>query len=167
MAGRPRPGDVAGHRPLLQPPPARRIGAQRGGAGERERQALDGDRAEHDAGGDAVVQRRLVGVDHRVGQPADPGHDRDRAVAQAVELGQAAGLEARGHQDGVAAALHQVGERLVVAEHAADPAGMGQRRGATARLQRRLAGAQHGELAAMGEQGRQGAPAAGRAPSAR
>ena len=79
----------------------------------------------------------LVGVDHRVGQAADPGHDRDRAVAQAVELGQAAGLEARRHEDGVAAALQQVRERLVVAEHAADPAGMGHGRGAEARLQRR------------------------------
>ena len=65
----------------------------------------------------------IVGVDHRVGEAADAGDDRHAAVAQAVELGQAAGLEARRDQDGVAAGLHQVRQRLVVADDGADPAG--------------------------------------------
>ena len=157
MPRRPLPGHVAGHRPLLQPPPGSRVGPQRRGAGEREAQALDGHRREHDAGGDAVVQCGLVGVDHGVGEPADARHDRDGAVAQAVELGEAAGLEARGHQDGVGPALQQVGERLVIAEDAADPAGMRLRRRGEARLDGRVARAQDRQLAAMGQQRRQGA----------
>lgn len=51
---------------------------------------------ELEAGGDPGVQGGDVCVDHGVGEPADPGHDRHAAVAQPVELGQAAGLEPRG-----------------------------------------------------------------------
>ena len=89
-------------------------------------------------------------------KPADAGHDRDRAVAQAVELGQAAGLEARGHEDRVAR-RPAAGARAARHSRTRSRPGRGgpvPRR--EAGLERRLAGAQHRELAAMGEQGRQG-----------
>ncbi|NJO38469.1 MAG: hypothetical protein HC871_13760, partial [Rhizobiales bacterium] len=89
---------------------------------ERRPQLGDAVRREVKAGGDPVGERRLVGVDHRVGKAADPRHDRHAAIAQTVELGEAAGLEAGRDQDGVGARLELVGERLVIAEHGADPA---------------------------------------------
>ena len=57
--------------------------------------------------------RGVVGVDDRVGKAADARHHRHAAIAQAIELGQAAGLEARRHQDRVGAALEQMRQRLV------------------------------------------------------
>ena len=86
----------------------------RGGSPRRSASAVAG--ANCDAGGDARLERRLVGVDHRVGEAAGARDDRHAAVAQAVELGQPAGLEARRDQDRVAAALHQVRQRLVIAD---------------------------------------------------
>ena len=61
-----------------------------------------------------------------------------RAVAQGAKLRQAAGFEARGHQQGVATGLDQVGERLIVADDAADPAEMGRGRGGEGVFQRRV-----------------------------
>ena len=116
-----------------------------GGAADRAGEGCRVDRGELEAGGDAGVQRRDVGVDHRVGEAAGAGDDRHAAVAQAVELGQAAGLEARRDEDGVAAALHRVRERLVVADDDADPAGIlgGERQ--EGRLEPGVAAAEHRE----------------------
>ena len=102
---------------------AARVAHERGGAADGAGERCGVDRGELEAGGGAGVQRGDVGVDHRVGEAAGAGDDRHAAVAQAVELGEAAGLEARGDEDGVAAGLHQVGERLVVADDDADAAG--------------------------------------------
>ena len=68
----------------------------------------------NETGGAAVIQRLQIGVDHGVGQAPDAAHQRQAAVFQAVELGQAAGLEARGNQGDVAAAKDAVRQRLVV-----------------------------------------------------
>ena len=73
------------------------------------------------------------------------GDDRHAAVAQAVELGQAAGLEARRDQDGVAAALHGVRQRLVVADDDADPARVLGGEGEEGGLEPGVAAAEHGE----------------------
>ena len=97
--------------------------------------ALDGQ--ELDAGRDAGVERGVVGVDDRVGKAADPRDHRHAAVAQAVELGQPAGLEARGHENGVGAALQQVRQRLVIAGDDADPAAMARGGGMERALERR------------------------------
>ena len=56
------------------------------------------DGRELEAGGGPRRHRRLVGVDDRVGEPADAGDDRHAAIAQPVELGQPARLEARGDE---------------------------------------------------------------------
>ena len=63
----------------------------------------------------ARLDRRLVGVDDRVGQPADAADQRHAAIAQAVKLGQPARLEARRHQHHVGAALDQMAQLLVIA----------------------------------------------------
>ena len=53
----------------------------------------------------------LVVAPDRVDEPAGGAHDRQRPVAQAVHLVQAAGLEARRHDEEVGARLDPVGER--------------------------------------------------------
>jgi hypothetical protein len=80
---------------------------------------------ELDAGADALGPRHLVGVDDGVGEAADPRDDRHAAVAQGVELGQAAGLEPRREQQRVCPGLDEMAEFLVIADDAADPAGIG------------------------------------------
>ena len=68
---------------------------------------------EHEAG---AVAGALVVVDHGVGEAAGRAHDRQRPVAQAVHLVQAARLEARRHQEEVAAGLDAVRPRVVEAD---------------------------------------------------
>ena len=96
MPGRPGPGHVAGHRPLLQPPPARRIGAaaRRRGRARHCRLSTVGGPNTMPVATPSSSAASLASITVSA-KPADPGHDRDGAVAQAVELGQAAGLEAR------------------------------------------------------------------------
>ncbi len=108
------------------------------------------------AGRDARRQRRLVGVDHGVGEAADARHQRRRAIAQRAELRQAAGLEARRHDEEIDAGLDQMRERLVIADDAADL-----RRDSAAAMARkpcssmRLARAEQRQLAAALDQARQ------------
>ena len=61
--------------------------------------------------GGAGGQRLLVEVGDRVDQPAGGPHDRHRAVLEAVQLVQPAGLEAAGHDEDVGAGLDPVGQR--------------------------------------------------------
>ena len=75
-----------------------------------------------EAGGNAGIERRVIGIDHRIGKTAGARHHGHAAIAQAIELGQAAGLEARRHQDGVCARLQQMREALVIADDDADAA---------------------------------------------
>ena len=107
---------------------------------------------ELEAGRDARPDRRLVGVDHRIGEPAGACDDRHAAIAQAVELGQPARLEARRDEDRVAAALHGVRQALVIADDHADPAAMAGRAGKQRALQRMVAGAEHRKLGAGRDQ---------------
>ncbi len=69
--------------------------------------------------------------------------DRHAAVAQAIELRQAAGLEARRDDDGVAAGLHEVRHRLVIADGDADAAGMAGGGGQQRAFERRIAGTEN------------------------
>src|SRR5262249_25899313 len=65
---------------------------------------------------------RDVGIDDRVGETADARDNRHAPIAQPIELGKSAGLEAGGNDDRIASALHYVCERLVIADHHPDPA---------------------------------------------
>ncbi len=69
-----------------------------------------------EAGGRARVQRGRCCVDDGVGQTAGAAHHGQGAVTQAVDLIQAAGLEARRHQEDVGAGLDAVREVLVVTD---------------------------------------------------
>ena len=86
------------------------------------------DRRELQAGGAIGQHRHFIGVDDGVGEAADARDDRHRAIAHRAKLGQAAGLEARGHQNGVGAGLDEMGEALLIAEMDADPPRMVLRR---------------------------------------
>ena len=73
-------------------------------------------------GGDRGGERRVIGIDDRIGEAADTRHHRHAAIAQAIELRQPAGLEARRQHDRIGAALDQMRERLVEAGDDADAA---------------------------------------------
>ncbi len=87
-------------------------------------QRVGGEGLEDEAGG-VGVEGLQARVGHRVGQPADPPHQRQRAVGEAVELGQPQGSKSGGHHDHVAAGDQAVGEGLVVAEAHCDRGGAG------------------------------------------
>ncbi len=78
----------------------------------------------HEPGRDTCRDGSLVCVDHRIRQSTGSGDDRHAAIAQTVELGQPAGFEARWDEDRVGAALHQMRQRLIIADHDADAAAM-------------------------------------------
>ena len=84
-----------------------------------------------------------IGVDDGIGQPTRPRHHWHTAISEAVELGEAAGFEATGNEDGIAAALHQMRQRLVIADAHADAARMAFGGVAKPCLQCRIAGTQH------------------------
>ena len=92
---------------------------------------------------------RVPGL-HGVGEPAGAVHDGHRAVAQAVELVEAAGLVARRHEEHVGARLDQVGEVVVEAAVETDLAREGALQAAEHVLEPRLAAAEHHQLKARG-----------------
>ncbi|CAI8393848.1 MAG: Uncharacterised protein [Synechococcus sp. MIT S9220] len=51
---------------------------------------------------------------HRIHQPADLAHHRHAAVAHRIELANAAGFKAAGHQEGIASCIDQTRESVVV-----------------------------------------------------
>ncbi len=68
-------------------------------------------------------------VDHRVGKPARPAHDRHRSVAQGVHLRQTARFEPRRHQEQVAPRVDPMRQRLVEPIHEDQALGVTRRRG--------------------------------------
>ena len=147
--------------------PELRLAVEAGRAADGAFQHRLAHRGELQAGAQALGDGHGIGVDHRVGQPADPRDHGQRPIAQRAELGEAAGLVARGHQQRIDAALDQMGEALVIADVAADAAGILIGGVAEAALQPALAGAQQGELGPFLQQDRQARPAEDRIPSAR
>ena len=121
-------------------------------APELVRFSLDG--CELDARADTRSQRHGVGVDDRIGESADPRNHRDGAVAKRAELCQAAGLEARRHEQRIGAALDDMRKRLVVADHGGDTARMPACGGHNASFERFFAGAQYRDLCAACGDGR-------------
>ena len=120
------------------------------GAGE----GVGGDGVDLEAGGCARAQGGGRSGDHGVGEPPGEGHDGERSEAETVELRQAAGLEARRHEDRVAPGHQPAGEPLVVADPHGDVriGGGGLERG----LERRFAAAEQRELTVSGDQMRKG-----------
>ena len=93
---------------------------------QRRFERLARDRGKLQAG---RFRRRPGGkIDDRVGESADLGHDRDRAIAHGAKLRQPARLEPRGNEDGVGAGLDQVRQILVIADDASDLSAVGLRR---------------------------------------
>ena len=147
FAGRVQPTSVAIARTCMRAP-QRAVAPQRHGAIDRELELVARHRRELDAGAGARGQRHLVGVDDRVGEAADARDDRDRAVAQRAELGEAAGLEARRHEQRVGAALQRdarATRRSRSSPRRARGGGAPPRR---SRLERLVAGAEERELRA-------------------
>ncbi|MCY1412769.1 hypothetical protein D9M71_281850 [compost metagenome] len=84
-------------------------------------------------------------------QAAGAPGDRQRAEALGVHLAQAAGLEARGHQQEIAAGVDASGVGFVEADFHADTAGVAFPQLDHGPLQLRLALADHGDAAALGD----------------
>ena len=103
---------------------------------------------ENEAVGAAVVEVFQAAVDHGVGQPTHSAHQGQRAVAQAVELGQAARLEARGQQNHVGPRNHAVRQGFVVTNDERHVARVALCAVAQRLLYCRIARAQHRELPA-------------------
>ena len=81
-------------------------------------QGTGGGRAEDET----VAMAFVGGIDHGIRQSAGGTHHRGRAIAQAVQLVEAAGFEARGHDENVGPRLDAMGQRLVEADaHGALP----------------------------------------------
>src|SRR5690606_14095171 len=80
--------------------------------------------------------------------PADYGH---ATAAQAVELGQSAGLEAGGDEDGVGTGLHEMRKRLDIAEDEPDSGRMARSGGGKAELLQRIVRTHDRQLAPMGD----------------
>ncbi len=150
------PAEVAGHRLADHAPPTGLVAVKRDRALNRAEEVFGSFRVEGEAGRAPGGQGRGVGVDDGVGEPAGAAHQRQRAVAQGIELRQAARLEARRHDDAVAARHNQVRQRLVIAERHPDPAGMSLRRCREAGFEIAVAAAKQDEPAAECDQPRQG-----------
>ncbi len=100
------------------------------------------DRRELEAGGNASLQCCVIGIDHRVIEAAGARDDRNAAIAQAIKLGEAAGLEARWHENGIRTRLHEVRQCLVVTDDHPDAPWVAHRRLEDRVLDCRLAGSQ-------------------------
>src|SRR5436305_8082501 len=100
---------VAEHRALHRRLPRRLVLEERQRPVDRRRQLARALLGEEEA---PAVGTLLDGID----QATDRVDDGQRAVAQRVELVEAAGLESRGHEERVRAALHAVREAIVELE---------------------------------------------------
>jgi hypothetical protein len=133
-------------------PPAFRLAPQAAGALQRIGQSRRV-HALHDEAGALLRIGRHVG--HRIEQPPHGRDDRWRAIGLAVHLVEAAGLEARRHEEDVGAGLDQVGEALVEPQVHGHLLRVLARRVLERLLQPRFALAQHHQLRAGGQQPRQ------------
>ncbi len=92
----------------------------------------------------------MIGIDHGIVQATIARHHRYAAISQRIKLGEAARLEARRNDDGVTTGLHEVRERLVIADRHADPVRMTGGRCHQRAFQTDFARAQHYEATAHG-----------------
>src|SRR5262245_47976502 len=117
------PGEVLGHGALAHARHVRRpVVPGRERPPDRVGDALRREVLEHEAG---AVAGALVVVADGVDQPARGTHDGQRPVAQAVELVEPAGLEARRHHEEVGAGLDTVRAAFVELEPGPEALRMG------------------------------------------
>src|SRR5579859_3373626 len=111
------PGVVLGHGSLHQPAPL--VGPSEHGERPLKRlfELVCVCLVEYEAVAHTVCVGPLI---HRIGQAAGAPHDRHRAVAQRDHLAQAAGLEARGHEEQVRAAVDLLREIRIEGERDRD-----------------------------------------------
>src|SRR5664279_6203140 len=76
----------------------------------------------HKASRRATADAVLFNVIYCIREAADPRYDRDRAESQGAELGQAAGLETRRHDEGIGTGLNKMGEGFIIANKNRYPA---------------------------------------------
>ena len=69
-------------------------------------------------------KRRIIGVNNRIRQSADPRHDGHAAITQSIKLREAAGLKTRGNENGVGTRLQQVRKRFIIDRGNANAAGI-------------------------------------------
>ncbi len=98
-------------------------------------------------GARVVGQCRWRAINHRICQPADPAHQRQRAVSQAVKLGQPARFKTRGHQDHIGTGDDFVRTRFIVTNLDPDRVRITHGGFAECILQPTVAGAQQNQLA--------------------
>jgi hypothetical protein len=156
---------VLAHAALAHQLPVGAAAVEGQGAADGGLEGLGGEASEDEAGG-VVVQGFEPCVGHRVGQPADPAHQRQRAVGEAVQLGEPAGFVVGRHHYHVAGGDQPVGEGLVVADAHRHRRGVGLGGGAEGGLQGRVAAAQQRKLGALLDEPGQGR-GRGAGPSAR
>ena len=138
------PGDVLRHVPLDDLVPVVAVGkVQRLGPVDGVQQQAGFVPVEGKAV--ALPGEGVVGL-HGVLQAAGLPHDGQGAVVHGVELGQAAGLKAGGHQQGVGAGVDAVGPGLVVLDAGAEGALVGVLIPPEGVLIHLVAGAQHHDL---------------------
>ena len=117
------PADLLPHTVFLEPGPDTGRLEQGDRVDERAGKGVGRRRVKLEARGDPGAECHGRGRDHGVDQPACIGDDGDGAVAEAVELGETAGLEPRRHDDRVAAGDDPVGFGLVIADMDSDDSG--------------------------------------------
>ena len=101
ILGGDRPADIGLQAVELDLLPGGLARIERGAAAQGPGERLRGDGRKLQAGGAIGLDRHFIGVDDGIGQSPDPRHHRHGAVAHGAKLGQAAGLETRGHENGV------------------------------------------------------------------
>src|SRR5437879_1703742 len=148
LARRGIPAEVAHHRATHHALPDFLFSKQRDGTPNGRNQALRSFVVESEPGSGPFRQARWCCVHYRVGKSTDPPNQRQGAITQCVELGQAARLEARGYKDHVGAADNQVCQALVIVDLGRDPLSVLRGSDGEAVLEIAVAGAEQGELAA-------------------
>src|SRR4051812_23270333 len=102
---------VLPHARRLEGTPPRLVGVRLEGAFERPDERLGRVLGENEA---------RFALAHGIGESANRPDYRNRAVAQAVHLIEAAWLELRGHEEGVGSAFDEMRKRLVEADSRGD-----------------------------------------------
>src|SRR6185437_14558601 len=147
VAARPAaPGYVGRHTSMLNFPPRRLVAESGMGTAQGITEIVRRNGCELEAGRGAARNRRFIGIDHGIFETTDARHDGDRTIPERTKLREAARLEARGNDKRIAAGLDQMGERLVVSDHDADPSGIGGRGLAVVILQLGVPAAEQREL---------------------
>jgi hypothetical protein len=140
------PRHVGRHAVALNPPPGGNV-VERGASPLQDAGKIFGrDRSKFEPGLLAAGGGQIPGVDDGILQPANTGHDRNRAVPQGAKLCQTARLEPRRHHERIHAGLNQVGQNFIMSDRNAHLFRIGLCGGTVAILQRAIPAPQQGQL---------------------